>query len=225
MSPLPRLTKPPVELCLDGCHKEVKETLESSAFKHEAMTKGLGCIDCHRAHDAKFSHLLRKPPSELCLACHDALQAQIASAKFKHRPVSDNSCRSCHLPHGSKYGKLLFADYPPAIVSAYDPATYALCFSCHEERIVRERYVDKQTDFRNGPLNLHYLHVNVENGGCTCHDGHAASQPKQIREKVSFGSWKIPVKYTKSTTGGSCLTGCHREYTYDRVNPVQRSTK
>ena len=219
------LTKPPVELCLDGCHKEVKETLESSAFKHEAMTKGLGCIDCHRAHDAKFSHLLRKPPSELCLACHDALQAQIASAKFKHRPVSDNSCRSCHLPHGSKYGKLLFADYPPAIVSAYNPATYALCFSCHEERIVRERYVDKQTDFRNGPLNLHYLHVNVENGGCTCHDGHAASQPKQIREKVSFGSWKIPVKYTKSTTGGSCLTGCHREYTYDRVNPVQRSTK
>ena len=35
------LTRPPVEMCLDGCHKEIKETKESSEFKHEAMTKGL----------------------------------------------------------------------------------------------------------------------------------------------------------------------------------------
>jgi predicted CXXCH cytochrome family protein len=222
------LTKPPVEMCLDGCHKEVKEALESSAFKHEAMTKGLGCIDCHRAHDAKFSGLLRKPAAELCLSCHDKLQAQIASAKFKHRPVSDNSCRSCHLPHGSKYDKLLVADYPSSALSAYDPANFAFCFSCHEERIVRERYEDKQTDFRNGRLNLHYLHVNNENGGSTCsacHGTHAGSQPKLIREKVPFGNWIMPVKFTKSNTGGSCLTGCHKEYKYDRVNPVQLSAK
>lgn len=222
------LTKPPVELCLDGCHKEVKKALESSAFKHEDMTKGLGCIDCHRAHDAKFPLLLRKPAAELCLTCHDKLQAQIASAKFKHRPVSDNSCRSCHLPHGSKYDKLLVSDYPSSTLSAYDPANYAFCFSCHEERIVRERYEDKQTDFRNGRLNLHYLHVNNENGGQTCgacHGTHAGSQPKLIREKVPFGNWIIPVKFTKSNTGGSCLTGCHKEYTYDRVNPVQLNAK
>ena len=222
------LTKPPVEMCLDGCHKEVKEALESSAFKHEDMTKGLGCIDCHRAHDAKFSGLLRKPAAELCLTCHDKLQAQIASAKFKHRPVSDNSCRSCHLPHGSKYDKLLVADYPSSTLSAYDPANYAFCFSCHEERIVRERYEDKQTDFRNGRLNLHYLHVNNKNGGQTCgacHGTHAGSQPKLIREKVPFGNWIMPVKFTKSNTGGSCLTGCHKEYTYDRVNPVQLNAK
>jgi predicted CXXCH cytochrome family protein len=218
------LTKSPVEQCLDECHKEVKENMDSSAFKHEAMTKGLACIECHRAHDSRFGRLLRKPAAELCFTCHDKLQAQITAAKFKHRPVSDKSCRSCHLPHGSNHSKLLFADYPPATVSAYDSANFAFCLSCHEENLVRERDVDKRTDFRNGRLNLHYLHLNKDNGGHTCracHDGHAGSQPRLIRDKVPFGNWNIPIKFTKSNTGGSCLTGCHGEYTYDRVNPVQ----
>ena len=128
------LTKSPAELCLDGCHKEIKENMESSKFKHDAMTKELACVECHRAHDNKFGGLLRKPETELCFTCHEKLQAQIAAAKFKHRPVSDNWCRSCHLPHGSKYSKLLFADYPSDTLSAYDPAKYALCFSCHAEK-------------------------------------------------------------------------------------------
>jgi predicted CXXCH cytochrome family protein len=222
------LTKPPVELCLDGCHKEIKEYMKASSFRHEAMTKGLGCAECHRAHNSTLSNLLRKPASELCLSCHEELQARIAAAKFIHRPVMDNGCRSCHMPHGSKYSKLLFADYPPDTLSAYDPSKYAFCFSCHSERIVRERYEDKKTEFRNGKLNLHYLHVNKENGGSACracHDGHASSQPKQIRETVPFGSWEIPIKYTKSNTGGSCLTGCHKEYAYDRVKPLKLNAK
>ena len=58
-----------------------------------------------------------------------------------------------------------------------------------------------------------------------CHIEHASNQPKQIREKVPFGNWEIPIKFTKSNTGGSCLTGCHKEYTYDRVNPVKLNAK
>ena len=222
------LTRSAGELCLDGCHKEIKENKESSEFKHDAMTKGLACVECHRAHDNRFGRLLRKPETELCFTCHDKLQNQIEAAKFKHRPVSDNRCLPCHRPHGSKYSKLLFADYPSATLSAYDPAKYALCFICHKEGIVRERYVDNQTNFRNGRLNLHYLHVNRENGGFTCracHDAHASSQPAQIRDKAPWGIWEIPIKFTKSKAGGSCLTGCHMEYTYDRVNPVQLNAK
>jgi predicted CXXCH cytochrome family protein len=222
------LTRSPGELCLDGCHKEIKGTIESSEFKHDAMTKGLACVECHRAHDNKFGGLLRKPETELCFACHKELQTQIAAAKFKHRPASDNWCIACHLPHGSKYGKLLFADYPSTTVSAYDPAKYALCFTCHREVIVRERYADSQTNFRNGRLNLHYLHVNRGNGGHTCracHIEHASSQPAHIREKAPSANWEIPIKFTRSNTGGSCLTGCHKEYTYDRLNPVQLNAK
>jgi predicted CXXCH cytochrome family protein len=222
------LTRSPVELCLDGCHKEVKEDLASSKFKHDPMTKGLACVECHRAHDNKFGRLLRKPAVDLCFVCHDKLQNQITAAKFKHRPAADNGCRSCHESHTSRYSKLLFADYPSETASAYDPAQYAFCFSCHDEKVVRERDTDKITDFRNGRLNLHYLHVNKEKNGLTCracHTEHAGDQPKQIIGIVRFGSWKLPVKFTKNSTGGSCLTGCHKEYSYDRVNPVQVSSQ
>lgn len=218
------LTRSPAGLCTDGCHKEIKANLESNDFKHEAMTKGMACVDCHRAHDNKFGRLLRKPTSELCFTCHEELQSQFAAANFKHRPVADNRCPACHLPHSSKYNKLLISDYPSATLAGYDPTKYALCFTCHKEGIGSERYVDNQTNFRNGRLNLHYLHVNRETGGFTCracHDVHVGSQPAQIREKAPWGIWAIPIKFTRSKTGGSCVTGCHKEYTYDRANPVK----
>jgi predicted CXXCH cytochrome family protein len=229
-SDMPELLKQsPRELCLDGCHKDIKTILEDSTFKHDAvMTKELACAECHRAHDNKFGSLLRKPETELCFTCHEDLKAQIAGAKYKHRPFSDNWCIACHLPHGSKHNKLLFADYPTTTISAYDPAKYALCFTCHREEIVQERYVDNQTNFRNGQLNLHFLHVNRGEGALTCracHIEHASNQPAHIRELVPSGNWEIPIKFTKSKTGGSCLTGCHQEYTYDRVDPVQLNAK
>lgn len=220
------LTRSSADLCLDGCHKEVKE--DTSKFRHWTTEKASGCVGCHRAHDSTSGRLLRKPVTQLCLTCHEDLQAQIAAAKFRHRPVLDSSCRSCHLPHRSQHNKLLFADYPSTILSAYDPDEYLLCFACHKEGIVSERYVDSQTGFRNGRLNLHYLHVNRESGGhtCrTCHDWHASTQPALIREQAPSGIWVIPIKHTKSESGGSCLTGCHKEYYYDRINPVQLNAK
>jgi predicted CXXCH cytochrome family protein len=218
------LKRSPGALCLDGCHKEIKENMESSEFKHDAMTKELACVECHRAHDNKFGRLLRQPATTLCFTCHDELQNQITAEKFKHRPVADKSCLSCHTSHDSKYRKLLFTDYPVEIPGAYDPARYAFCFSCHAEKIARERYTNIDTDFRNGRLNLHYLHANRENGGQTCracHGDHASNQPKLIRDKDQFGSWEILMQYKKSNTGGSCLSGCHAEYSYDRVSPVK----
>jgi predicted CXXCH cytochrome family protein len=218
------LTRSPSELCLDGCHKEIKENLNSSAFKHDAMTKEMACAECHKAHDNKFGHMLRKPATDLCYTCHDKMQNQVEAAKFKHRPVADKSCLSCHTPHNSNHSGLLFADFPSGMSAAYSPAAYAVCFSCHSAKITRERYTTSDTDFRNGRLNLHYLHVNKERGGQTCracHNDHAGSQPKLIRDKEPFGSWEALLRYKKSDTGGSCLAGCHGEYSYDRVKPVQ----
>jgi hypothetical protein len=132
------------------------------------------------------------------------------------------------MAHGSEHDKLLFAEYASDTSSAYDPSRYAFCFSCHAEKAVRERYTDANTDFRNGRLNLHSLHVNRENGGLSCracHGDHAGNQPKLIRDKAQFGSWIIPLQFKKSNTGGSCLSGCHGEDPYDRVNPAQLNAK
>jgi len=218
------LTRSPGELCLDGCHKEIKENMGSSEFKHDPMTQGLACIECHRAHSNKFGRLLSKPAADLCFTCHDKLQNQVEMAKFKHRPVADKSCLSCHVPHDSSYSKLLFDDYPSGPSSAYDAAKYAFCFACHSEKITRERYTTTDTDFRNGRLNLHYLHVNKEKSGQTCracHGEHAVNQPGLIRDKMQYGIWEALFQFKKSNTGGGCLAGCHGEYNYDRVNPVQ----
>jgi predicted CXXCH cytochrome family protein len=217
------LVRLPLDLCF-GCHDDLKESIKSSEFKHEAVTEGQACIECHTAHNSRFPSLLRGQVSDLCFSCHDDLKAAIAAAKFKHRPVEDNACGSCHLPHGSRHSNLLFAELPPGTSASYDSAGYAFCFSCHKETIVRDRYTDDLTGFRNGSLNLHYLHVNKENNGRTClncHSGHAANQPKQIRDEAPYGSWKYTIRFTKNETGGSCATGCHEEYAYDRINPVQ----
>ena len=207
------LTGKPLELCF-RCHEDLKERLKSEEFKHEAVTDGQACLECHKAHISQLRALLREPSGDLCYTCHDDLKASIDAAKFRHQPVEDNACDSCHLPHSSKYAKLLLAESPTGGYSPYDPARYALCFSCHDEEIAGERYTETFTDFRNGALNLHYLHVNKEVNGRTCascHEAHASSHPKLIRDEALYGNWRVQIQFTKTETGGSCSAGCHDE--------------
>jgi predicted CXXCH cytochrome family protein len=217
------LTGKPLDLCF-GCHDDLKERMESEEFKHEAVTDGMACVECHKAHISQLDALLREPSGDLCYDCHDDLKARVDAAEFRHKPVEDNDCGSCHLPHSSRYADLLLAESPTGGYASYDPARYALCFSCHEEGLAGERYTETLTDFRNGDLNLHYLHVNKEVNGRTCsscHEAHAGSHPKLIRDEALYGNWRVPIQFTKTETGGSCSAGCHEEYAYDRVNPVQ----
>ena len=81
------------------------------------------------------------------------------------------------------------------------------------------------TDFRTGDLNLHYVHVNRKKKGRSCracHETHAASKEKQIRDSVPFGpgGWELPIGFEKTNSGGSCAPGCHRPYAYDRIELV-----
>ena len=32
--------------------------------------------------------------------------------------------------------------------------------------------------------------------------------------------WMLPIKYTQTKNGGSCVVGCHKPKGYDRINPV-----
>jgi hypothetical protein len=54
-----------------------------------------------------------------------------------------------------------------------------------------------------------------------CHEVHASAKPKLIKETTSFGTWQLPLNFTPTATGGSCMPGCHRMRGYDRVAPVQ----
>jgi hypothetical protein len=78
------------------------------------------------------------------------------------------------------------------------------------------------TGFRNGPRNLHAVHVNKEKGrNCrACHSTHASGNELHVRDNVPFGRWQMPINYERTTTGGSCSPGCHKPYEYNRQAAV-----
>lgn len=58
------------------------------------------------------------PEKELCMMCHPGM-ADSLHASFPHKPVVDGNCTSCHDPHASRHGALLYTD------------SGTLCLSCH----------------------------------------------------------------------------------------------
>jgi predicted CXXCH cytochrome family protein len=138
--------------------------------------------------------------------------------------VQQNDCYACHDPHGSANPLILKKYFPKEFYKPYATESYAMCFDCHNKDIALDKMTTKLTNFRNGDVNMHYLHVNKEKGrSCkACHQVHAGNQDKHVRKEVPFGgSWKLPVNFTKTPNGGSCVVGCHKPKAYDRTNPVK----
>ncbi|MHC5005219.1 MAG: cytochrome c3 family protein, partial [Planctomycetota bacterium] len=222
------------ELCF-GCHEEIRQTVQNAKNKHSVAGEPGGCLVCHTPHGSTASLGLRADPFTLCSECHSsevteesgqtiiAVAHDVESAKYLHGPVRQRDCGACHNPHGSDHFRLLVEHYSEDFYAAFDLENYRLCFSCHPQRGVLTEKTSALTGFRNGDVNLHFLHVNKPGQGRTCracHETHGSNEPKHIRGWVRFGSWRLPIKFTKTETGGSCQTGCHRTRAYDRDNPV-----
>ncbi len=75
-------------------------------------------------------------------------------------------------------------EYPPIFYAPFSEENYDLGFGRHEKTLVLTSKTEDLTDFRNGDLNLHFLHVNKERRGRTCracHQTHASNLPRQQR--------------------------------------------
>jgi len=202
--------------------RECHEMVESVKTPHEPVAQG-ECIKCHDSHSSDFENLLIENQRQLCFSCHEVTKEELEAFNYPHRPALELECRDCHAPHGSDYFRLLVRAYPPEFYAPFDVSIYALCFSCHNQDIVLVKETESLTDFRNGTLNLHYLHVNMPERGrtCrTCHATHSSDLPKHLRDKVPYGGWGIPISFEKTETGGSCTPGCHNPHVYDRINPA-----
>lgn len=226
-------------LCTE-CHDDIGEAIENAAVGHDAMTAGRRCLSCHDPHASNGEQLLTKEPMAMCLACH---QDDIKTGKETvagigkllddnpnhHGPIRQKNCTACHKEvHGGDHFRLLLGEYPPGFYAPFDEARYAFCFECHEADLVRNERTNKLTSFRNGDHNLHYVHVNKKVKGRTCracHSTHASRRPKHLTETVPFGTWNLPVNFEKNENGGSCLPGCHKSYSYDRIKPVVNISK
>lgn len=220
------------------CHKDIQKIVENSTYQHSIVGEIDGCMHCHTPHASTVNFLLKNDTMSLCLTCHDKPQKlskdevlpsftkEIEGKKYLHGPVAEKDCSGCHSAHGSEYFRLLVKEYPPQFYAPFHVEDYALCFSCHSQDLVLTKETSNLTDFRNGDLNLHYLHVNKPQRGRTCrscHATHASNLPKHIRESVPFGTWSLPIEFKKTQTGGSCAPGCHLPKKYDRNDPVDYS--
>lgn len=219
------------ELCY-GCHTDKAKEGKDSAFPHNALNQGKKCLSCHDAHASDIPKQLLRAKADLCLGCHDRtyvgadgkttanIKEILANNKNHHGPIRNNECTPCHNPHGSNNVRILKNTYPKDLYVEYQPDSYKLCFSCHNPNLAADPETTKDTSFRNGEQNLHYVHVNrTKSRSCRlCHDPHATNTPVLIRNDSPFSRWDMPVGWDKKPTGGSCLPGCHRRFTYDRVN-------
>lgn len=205
------------ELCF-GCH-------DRQAFAHKRGHPPVAagnCLGCHDPHQSENNSLLKGSGAGLCFLCHDK---NMTAGVSIHQPVAVGKCTDCHAPHGSTWPKLLRNAFPEPFYLPYAQGNFALCFNCHEKNIAQDRRTDTLTGFRNGDANLHFLHINKPDKGrsCkTCHDPHAAQQQRLIKERIpGFGTWDIPIRYTKTDTGGTCVAGCHKPKSYDRLQPAK----
>lgn len=202
------------------CYKCHKKSMFERPFPHKPIAEGK-CLDCHDPHQSDAKYLLKAPGANLCVICHDKSEF---TGKVIHAPVADGDCSACHAPHGSKYPHLLKGAAPDELYQSFDKDNFSLCFGCHNNKMADNQLTGTETNFRNGINNLHYLHINKVKKGRSCkvcHAPHASSQPRLISSKIAgFGTWRIPIRFTKTEIGGTCVVGCHKPKTYDRINPV-----
>jgi len=219
------------ELCT-RCHAAIESQLAKSRVQHGALKKDRKCANCHNPHAANIERLLIALPFDLCLTCHDRdgvvahdgkplmnMKRWLDENNVWHDPVKAKDCSACHRTHAGDNFRLLVADYPAAFYAPYDRKNYALCFECHNDKVVAVEETTTLTGFRDGSRNLHYVHVNRERGRTcrACHEVHASKQAHQIRDGVPYGpkGWMLKVNYTKLPNGGSCAKTCHDTKTYD----------
>lgn len=127
------------------------------------------------------------------------------------------NCTDCHGnsnpvgprgPHGSSVPFLLRSAYTTVDGSGESPATYALCYACHE----RENVLDSPR------FPEHRLHVEEENASCsTCHNPHGSVGNRALirigedgRGTVAASGRSGRLEYLSLGPGaGACYLTCH----------------
>jgi predicted CXXCH cytochrome family protein len=224
------LSKPVNDTCLD-CHSALRRQLASSQHVHGAVTRN-GCTACHDPHASQQPAELKARTDKVCLTCHEkslatgdgrtlAAMGPILASSNLHGPVKTGDCSACHLPHAASGPNLLKLNVPDTFYAPFDLKDYALCFSCHDQKLVLAAQTTVLTNFRDGDKNLHFIHVNRADKGrtCkTCHETHGSDLPKHLASSVPFegSTWSMPINFVQTSDGGSCTPGCHAQRLYTR---------
>ncbi|WP_289053998.1 cytochrome c3 family protein [Carboxylicivirga marina] len=211
------------------CHDEMYSRVENDKHVHWPVINKEGCVACHSPHASDQPYFLIKDNKEVCLNCHNRtiktdhnkvenIARKLKKSKTVHAALEMDGCVTCHDPHTAQTGQFVKDVFPE---SEYTPAvadSFALCFSCHDAALIENKITSEATEFREGQVNLHYLHINDNKGrSCAiCHDVHASNNEHLIADDFVFGQQVMAMRYQHDADGGSCYPGCHAKKDYDR---------
>jgi predicted CXXCH cytochrome family protein len=230
-------TQPVTEQCA-GCHEKIKTEAMNASYPHTPVLKDKACLTCHTPHGGNLAKLVSDLPETLCMSCHSKEQkaagnrsiaavAELMSPQSRHGGIKDGSCAGCHAAHGGNRELFLARNYSSLFYQRFSVANYELCLGCHDPKLITETRTTRLTAFRNGDRNLHALHVRDtrERGeNCrVCHPTHAGTDTQLVRDVVSYGAWRMPMRFSRTADGGSCYPGCHPQYGYHRSKPVKNT--
>ncbi len=242
-----------MDLCLD-CHadlkdhKDMKKWINEVKYKHGAVSNSKNkCLECHDPHSTSHKGILKRNQVSMCLSCHDKsvksdedggmllnIGQHLKENPNWHKPIKnvkkEGGCAACHDPHGSDNFSILRKPFTKNFYDNVDNKDF-FCFECHDQEKVSQRFIlpreEDITSFRDGEVNLHYLHVNDRKGrSCrACHDEHASKYSHLIRDYTDFNGVKFPLRYIETNNGGSCAPACHKKFEYDRIDPKSKVGK
>ena len=198
------------------CHNDFLQNAKKRPYRHHYFDPIDECGYCHYAHIGGAHSYLRENITESCLTCHDLpIQADnrqlenvgehLREAKIIHGGKQGLVCASCHTPHGSDQSSLLRPGYPSGAYETYSSIKYALCWECHTPALVESVQGKGITNFRNGEVNLHRVHVvELQRGRAChlCHEPHASDKPHLLRTRLRFGAWDTSFGYEPLADGG-----------------------
>jgi DmsE family decaheme c-type cytochrome len=143
---------------IDGAQDSfAKGAQDSFANSVHANSAAVNCLTCHSMHKpaAKSTHLIAKPPGELCATCHTTQTASFKNKPYVHRlDRGGMTCLDCHSPH-AKQGETVKMTTQGELP----------CMNCHSEM--------------RGPFV--FDHVTGSGGNClSCHQPHGSNNPKML---------------------------------------------
>ncbi len=109
---------------------------------HPAYTQRK-CRDCHNTQSISF---LKEKKDRFCYTCH---KQENYTGAYLHGPVAVGACLACHLPHESRYERLLKSNVPQICIDCHttwdkrDVKAHSkgnMCTQCHNPHAGSSRF-------------------------------------------------------------------------------------
>ena len=145
--------------------------------------------------NSKVPSLILPLTTSSLIGCSDCHNSDQASANGGTGPKG---------PHGSVYAPLLERMLLLTDGTAYNPASFALCYKCHSSSVVDSEQASSWP--------FHRKHIEDYRAACTtCHDSHAATQPHLINFNTAYVlPYNGALRYTSTGQNhGVCTLTCH----------------